>query len=660
MRRVTVLGVSILMAGLSVAAWSGPASAAAAPVATGVNVAALPGATPFGSTDPSTPESVSFILREQNIGQLEQSAERGISRYDSVSQFAGQYGQSPAVVKSLTSYLAHFGISTSVYADRVDVVANGTAGEFDSALSVTQKQYHVPEVAARNGMASIPAQTIHATTQSPTLPKSIAQYVLAILGLTNYGPNASQAIHADSSLSPPQSSSTNPCLALTGLPDACNTPSNFASNYGLSGLYKKGYNGKGETIAIVTLAALDPGAPQYFWSNVLGLPSTGRSLTVDNVDGGPGAPSDASGTGETDLDVEQSGGLAPGANVVVYQAPNSDPGFADAFFTAASQNIADTVSASWLESETYLSAAIASGMETPAYEAAFDEAFLEMAAQGQSGFIASGDWAAYTATADIGTTNLSVGASGDSPFITSAGGTTLAWSGVLTGPTGTTAPVSVPAQRTWGWDYLWQAAATSGGTSLVDAAESHVIGSGGGFSTVEPKPSYQNGVSGTSSFSAVQYLTPTDFQTVNGIVEPTTWSFNPTPSVSHGVGSGRVQPDLSADADPETGYLLYEPSFATASPAQPVLQGSWGGTSFVAPQLNGSTAVIDQFVGHRVGLWNPAIYHLATGGSSPFTPLNKQGTSSDNIFYTGTPGTVYNQGSGLGTPNLTALAADLR
>ena len=63
-----------------------------------------------------------------------------------------------------------------------------------------------------------------------------------------------------------------------------------------------------------------------------------------NLDGGPGAPSDAAGSGETDLDVEQSGGIAPDANVIVYQAPNTDNGFADGFFQAASQNIAGSVS----------------------------------------------------------------------------------------------------------------------------------------------------------------------------------------------------------------------------------------------------------------------------------------------------------------------------
>ena len=64
----------------------------------------------------------------------------------------------------------------------------------------------------------------------------------------------------------PQQGSSNSCLALTGLPNACNLPSNFATNYNLNGLYNKGANGSGQTLAIVTLAAVDPGAPQYFWA----------------------------------------------------------------------------------------------------------------------------------------------------------------------------------------------------------------------------------------------------------------------------------------------------------------------------------------------------------------------------------------------------------
>jgi len=652
---VVIAAVPVAAAAASTS--SGPGPNTLVKVQAGMTAASLPGAQVFGTTPSSTPETVSFVLRERNLDQLEAAVTHGVGKYLSVQEFAGEYGQSPDVISALEGYLKQFGISTTAYADNVDVVANGTAGEFDQALSVTQKQYYVPELHARDGGQTVRAQTVHATTGAPELPERIASNILSILGLTNYSPFSSQTAHVDTSVLKRSASSSNSCVALTGLPNACNLPSNFASNYGLKPLYDKGADGAGQTVAIVTLAALDPTAPQYYWQNVADIPATGRTVTVDNVDGGPGAPSDASGSGETDLDVEQSGGLAPGANVIVYQAPNTDYGFADAYFDAASQNIASSVSASWAESETYLAYTIADGTESPSYEAAFDEAFLELAVQGQSAFTASGDWAAYTASIDLGTTNLSVAASADSPYITAAGGTTLPWSGQLTGSAGT-ATVQVPAQRTWGWDYLWQPVATATGESFSDSATSQVTGSGGGFSTIESRPSYQDGVPGVGEYHAVQYLTPTDYVTLpnTNLVEPTEWTVNPTPSVTTGYSGGRAVPDVATDADPYSGYLLYEPSFAGVG--EPTLQGGWGGTSFVAPQLNGSTAVIDSYLGHRVGFWNPAIYTFATSHASPFTPLNTAGTSNDNIYYTGNPGTVYNPGSGLGIPDLSKLAAD--
>jgi len=102
-----------------------------------------------------------------------------------------------------------------------------------------------------------------------------------------------------------------------------------------------------------------------------------------------------------------------------------------------------------------------------------------------------------------------------------------------------------------------------------------------------------------------------------------------------------------------TGYLVYSPAVAPYPP----LEGGVGGTSFVAAQLNASTAVIDSYLGRRVGFWNPAIYSFATRPDSPFTPLETQETGSDNLYFTGTPGPRYNEGSGLGYPNLGQLAA---
>jgi kumamolisin len=660
-RRRTRRSAAVLMAVAAViiplALLAGPASAATPgpntpeSVSSGINVAKLPGAGVFGHTPASTPEIVSFILRERNIGLLQASVVNGVTRYLTVSQFASVYGQTQDNISALTGYLAHYGIKTTVYADNVDVSATGTAGQFDAALGVSQHQYHVP---AQPG--GIPAQNVHGIAQAPLLPYRLSNFVLAILGLSNYAPYVGDPAHVNTKVARPQSGSASACIALTGMPNACHLPSDFAASYNLNGLYAKGAIGSGRTLAIVTLAAVDPGAPQYFWKHIAKIPDTGRSFTVQNIDGGPGAPSDASGAGETDLDLEQSGALAPGANVTDYQAPNSDPGFADAFFTAASQNTADTVSTSWGESETYLQSLILAGQETSTYLQAFDEAFLELAAQGQSAFDASGDAGAYDASGDLGTTNLSVDTNSDSPYITAAGGTTLPWSGTLTGPDGS-ASVTVTAQRAWGWDYLWPAIAKVTGMTETQAAAANLGGGGGGYSSDYGSPQYQDSVPGTHTFNAVPYLTPTGFQMiVPGLVEPTSFTLNPTPGVIRGSGGGRAVPDVSADADPYTGYLLYEPSFAGVS--QPVLQGGWGGTSFVAPQLNGSTAVIDSALGRRVGFWNPSIYAAAGGSSSPFSPLDSASADNDNLYYTGQPGEPYNQAVGLGIPDLTALSAD--
>ena len=78
------------------------------------------------------------ILKERDISQLESSVTGGKTSYDSVSQFAGKYGQSSAVVSALTGYLAKFGITTSVYAGNVDVSASGTR-RFETTASCVSK-----------------------------------------------------------------------------------------------------------------------------------------------------------------------------------------------------------------------------------------------------------------------------------------------------------------------------------------------------------------------------------------------------------------------------------------------------------------------------------------------------------------------------------------
>lgn len=641
---------SLLVLGMAGTASASPHPSKIA-VSQGLGAAALQYATVYGTTPADTPETVSFVLQPRDLTGLESRVQAGMAGgYLSVSQFASEYGQTSSNIAALEKYLAGFGITSAAYADGLNINTTGTAGEYDSALSVQQDQYKIPAVAASNqdGWVGHKAMTIHATTGAPLLPRSLGRFVLAVLGLSNYPAFGTHAVHTQQ-----LAAGQKPSAVQTG----SLTPADFAKQYNLNPLYNRSATGAGETIGIVTLAALNPADPEYFWSNVLGISTPANKITIDNIDGGPGAVSNQSGSNETTLDVEQSGAIAPDAKVVVYQAPNGDPGYTDAFYTAASQNTADSVSASWGSSETVVQAAINSGVEDPSYGQAFDDAFLELAAQGQSSFVASGDAGAYAPVADLGTTNLAASSPDDSPWTTSAGGTTLAGTIPLTA----TVSARVPAQRTWGYDWLWpywslflNPATGSAFTSEQQFAEFAIGGAGGGFSVDEATPVYQDRVPSAHHFSAVEYLTPTGYQAVDGMNLPTAWNFNAAPSVTTGRGSGRATPDLATDADPFTGYLLYFPEFTTGG----ALQAGWGGTSFVAPQLNGATAAIDSYLGHRVGFWNPAIYQFATQANSPFTPLDASGTSNDNLYYTGTHGQIYNVGSGLGTPNLAKLAAD--
>ena len=609
---------------------------------------------PIDSQTPaSTPEDVTFVLDIQNESQLENLVSNGVNggRFLTTSQFASQYGQSQQNIDALRSYLGHYGITTNVMADGLDVQAAGTAGQFDQALSVNQRDYQTRPVAAHDGHPAQVAHKFHGSSSNPLLPKQLASFVEAILGLSNYPTFSSDAIRV------PQSSRT---VQLGN-----RTPENFAHDYKLPN-----GTGSGSTIGIVTLAALDEQSSVDFWSKVLKINTKPNRITIDNVDGGPGGVSDSAGSSETTLDVEQSGALAPQANITVYQAPNTDPGFLDAFFQAASDNKADSVSASWGEAETVINYFIKNGLESPGYQGAFDEAFLELAAQGQSSFVSSGDAGAYDDSDELGTTNLDVDSPGDSPWVTSSGGTTEA--GVIplaTDASGkTTDSAKIASERAWGWDWLWphysdfcNLFATASDCTEQNFVDLFAAGAGGGYSSLESMPGYQQQIGGAQHFNAVEYLTPIDFDSTDfaPLTEPTDWSINFSPSVQSGTGNGRGEPDLSADADPFTGYEeLFSWGEEPGSPTPESIEVGWGGTSFVGPQFNGSTAVIDANLGHRVGFWNTQIYSFAQSHNSPFTVLDSASAGNDNLFYTGSPHQLWNPATGLGIPNLTTLQSD--
>ncbi len=143
------------------------ASADEVAIAQGLGPAVLKNATAQGATPPSTFELISFILRGRNMFELASDVESGRSPDLTVAKFASQYGQSATAITALEKYLSQYGIATSAYPDNLDVTASGTAAQFDRALSVQQDQYQVPAVAARDGLAAIPAQQIHGSQRRP-------------------------------------------------------------------------------------------------------------------------------------------------------------------------------------------------------------------------------------------------------------------------------------------------------------------------------------------------------------------------------------------------------------------------------------------------------------------------------------------------------------
>jgi kumamolisin len=105
------------------------------------------------------------------------------------------------------------------------------------------------------------------------------------------------------------------------------------------------------------------------------------------------------------------------------------------------------------------------------------------------------------------------------------------------------------------------------------------------------------------------------------------------------------------NADPDTGYVIYY----TSDQVGFIIDQFIGGTSFSSPQLNGVTALLDQGVGHRLGLLNFALYNLAhfnqayNGRNAPLRDI----VTGDNDFYNATPG--YDQATGVGVPNVANL-----
>ncbi len=316
---------------------------------------------------------------------------------------------------------------------------------------------------------------------------------------------------------------------------------------------------------------------------------TSAPLNTLSVDGGPSGGQ----SGEAALDIEDVIGLAPAATVDVYQAPNSLTNVLDMYQRIATDNVAQVVSTSWGQCEA---------RDPGSFLTSENTIFQQMAAQGQTMVAASGDAGSADCDNPIGgtgsTTTLAVDDPASQPFVTGVGGTNL--------------------QTTSGPESTWNEGTVNGSLNA----------GGGGISIKWSMPTWQAAIGVVTGSSG-------------------------TPC---GLSAGsfcREVPDVSASAEPSTGYRIF-------------VAGAWhtfGGTSAAAPTWAALIALADASTscnGHRLGFLNPALYQLRAAWPADFHDV-----TSGNNDAVGTNGgnfaaaTGYDMASGLGTPVGANLSGDL-
>jgi subtilase family serine protease len=364
------------------------------------------------------------------------------------------------------------------------------------------------------------------------------------------------------------------------------TPSQLQRHYGLTSLVRQGYDGRGQTIALVEgfgYAAAE--ADANLAASAFGLPPlNSKNFQVIYPEGQPASPNAADLTGwttEIALDIQSAHAIAPGATIVEVASDGQDnEDFIAAIEYIIAHRVATIVSDSW---ET--DAEITSG--TPE-EQAFNTVLERSAAAGIAVQFSSGDSGDQGLDTPLG----AVSVPSNSPFVTAVGGTS-----VLNDPLANSDLTGRDIVTGWGTAVAVLADSSSG---VEDPPEDlgFQSGAGGGESLYYSKPSWQRNLP----------------------------------------GKGRQVPDVSALADPQTGF----PVVATVGGVQNAIAGV-GGTSLASPLFSGIWAIAQQYNHETLGQAAPTIARLRPGqitdvvDTSDLTPHNTSGTITDSngaTFYT--------------------------
>jgi len=563
---------------------------------------------------------------------LEQQQTPGSPKYHkwlTPEQYAARFGMSDGDLNKVTSWLESQGFTgITVSRSHTRVSFDGTAALVQAAFRTQLHHYLVNN------------ETHFSMAAEPSLPRAISATVLGVRNLDDFRPRprVRKLSNSDLEARPSFTShvSGNHYLA----------PGDFATIYDLQSLYNAGLDGSGVTIAVVGQTAITPADIASFRS-AAGLPASTPTLTLVTNSGTSTHVTDDE--VEADLDVEWSGGVAPGANVnFVYTGNNSSFNVWDALQFSIDNNLAPVISTSYGFCESGLGSANVQVIQGWAQQAN---------SQGQTISAASGDdGAADCDTGASGTQGMAVDVPASIPEVTGVGGTEFTgdcvgtacsnnsganppyWSGATGTDTLSSALEYIP-------ELAWNDTAAS------VAAGGNLSATGGGVSSIKcgsvlcfPKPTWQTGV------------TPND--------------------------GARDVPDISLSASANhDGYLVCsQPYYANATTATTscATAGSFrdsqgnlavvGGTSVSSQIFGGILAILDQATNPGgLGNINQPLYTLHSTNSAAFHDI----TTGNNIVpctsgSTGCPasapfqygfsaGTGYDQVTGLGTLNVNTM-----
>ena len=615
----------------------------------------------------------SFLQSQQNPRSA------NFHRWLTPQQFGARWGAVDSDLAAVTAWLQSHGFAVDhVSAGRAAIEFSGTIGQVNEAFHTSMRLY------------SVDGEMHHANARDPEIPAALAPVLAGIATLNDFRPRptllrgptgrfepgAKHFEPLDAAESPvsgmhPQltTSTTSGNFLYLGPADAASIYDlpNHALNPAFSGT---ALDGTGAVIAVAGDSNIDLSQNANYRS-LFGVGGHAPTVILDGATD-PGVNSDAV---EAYLDTEVANGLAPGAQVYLYTAAdtNVDYGLDLAIVRAIDDNVADVLSVSFGACEAALGSA-----GNSFYAALWEQA----AAQGISVVVSAGDSGAAgcddPATETSAIQGLQVNGLASTPDNIAVGGTDFA---ALAGPDGGGANFANYVSTTnatgtmlsakgyipevpWNESTLTYPPLTLSANVPLPAPYASIAGGGGGASNCA-----QGGVD-TSGNPVCQ----------SGYGKPS-WQVAP------GVPSDGVRdlPDVALFASNGFFYAAWgictdQDKDASGNPivdCTPNSSGQFnimgvGGTSAAAPAFAAMLALVRQSTGQRQGqadavLYNlartsPAIFHdVSTGNnavSCTASSLNCQQNASGFPFLTGYNAAAgFDLASGLGSVDAAAMIA---